>query len=135
MTWDFTPEQVMKGEANYSFDDFRRDLLGQVKHNFEGRMEPDKMEDCFSLFWLFCHYQAIMLSSEEIGEKLAMDAEGVMMMSEICGDDGKMLAAIYQNLFLMYFEAALRDSWGDEDKAMDRTLALVNRYIQQHLKI
>lgn len=75
-----------------------------------------------------------MLSTEEIGEKLSMDKEFLKLMDEICGEDGKMLAAIYQNLYLKYFEAALMESWGDEDKATNRALALVNRYINRHLK-
>ena len=133
MTWDFTPTQVMKGEVDYCFDDFRRDLLEQVKHNFK-EMKADKLENCFNLFWLFCHYLAIMLSPEEIAEKLAMDMEGVKMMGEICGADGKMLAAVYLNLFLKFFVIALRDSFGDDEKATNRALALVNLYINRHLR-
>ena len=133
MTWDFTPTQVMKGEVDYCFDDFRRDLLEQVKHNFK-EIKADKLENCFNLFWLFCHYQAIMLSPEEIAEKLAMDMEGVKMMGEICEADGEMLAAVYQNLYLKYFTAALHDCWGDEEKATSRALALLNHYINRHLQ-
>ena len=134
MTWDFTPTQVMNGEVNYSFDDFRRDLRGQVKHNFGDTLTPEKLENCCNLFWLFCHYKAIMLSPEEIGEKLSMDRELVKMMSETCEADGEMLAAIYQKLFLKFFVIAFRDSFGDEEKATARALALLNLYINRHLR-
>jgi hypothetical protein len=135
MTWDFTPTQVMKGEVDYELDDFRRDLFVQVKHNFGDTLSKDKLEDCCNLFWLFCHFKAIMLTEEEIGEKLSMDKGFVGMMSEICSDDGKMLAAIYQNLYIKYFELGLRESWGDENRATNRALALVNRYISRHLNV
>lgn len=141
MDWDFTPTQVMKGEVNYSLDDFYRDLVEQVKHNFGKFLTEDKLfKNCCNLFWLFSHYQAIMLSEEEIAQNLVgfeppMSKELITMTCELCQEDSKMLAAIYQNLFLKYFEQALKESWGDEEKATDRALALVNLYINRHVKL
>ena len=134
MTWDFMPTQVMKGEVEYGFDDFRRDLSGQVIHNFGSTMTPEKLKKCCDLFWVFCHLKATMETLDEIKEKLSMGREFAEMMSEICEADGEMLAAIYQNLFLKYFAAALRDSWGDEERATSRALALLNLYIIRHLR-
>jgi hypothetical protein len=139
MDWDFTPTQVMKGEIEYSLSDFYRDLEKQVKTNFGKYLTEDKFKNCCNLFWLFCHYQAIMLSEEEIAQNLVgfeppMSKELITMTCELCQDDSKMLAAIYQNLFLKYFSQALKESWGDEEKATSRTLALVNLYINRHVK-
>ena len=140
MDWDFTPTQVMKGEIEYSLSDFYRDLEKQVKHNFGDTFSPEKFKECCNLFWLICHYQAIMLSDEEIIQKLGsieppMNKELISMMCGVCKEDGKMLAAIYQNLFLKYFELALKESWGDEEKATSRALALINLYINRHVKL
>ena len=134
MVWDFTPTQVMKGEIEYGFDDFRRDFLEQIKVNFGDRLSSERLKNCCDLFWVFCHLKATMLTLDEIGEKLSMGGEFVEMMSEICDEDGKMLAAVYQNLFLKYFTAALHDCWGNEEKATSRALALLNHYINRHLK-
>jgi hypothetical protein len=140
MIWDFTSTQVMKGEVDYSLENFYRDLIEQVKHNFGKTLSPEKFKECCNLFWLFCHYQAITLSDEEIIQKLEsieppMNKEFISMMCEVCKEDGKMLAAIYQNLFIKYFVTALKESWGNEEKATDRALALVNLYINRHVKL
>ncbi len=140
MIWDFTPTQVMKGEVDYSLSDFYRDLIKQVEQNFGKYLTGEKFKNCCNLFWLFCHYQAIMLSEEEIAQKLEgfeppMSKELITMTCELCQEDSKMLAAIYQNLFLKYFEQALKESWGDEEKATSRALALVNLYINRHVKL
>lgn len=130
----------MKGEVDYSLEDFHSDLVEQVKHNFGKTFSEKKFKECCNLFWLFCHYNAILLSENEVAQKLEgveppMNNELISMMRDICKEDGKMLAAIYQNLYLKYFGQALKESWGDEEKATDRALALVNLYINRHVKL
>ncbi len=34
MEWTFTPEQVVKGEVDYTLEEFRKDLYEEVKINF-----------------------------------------------------------------------------------------------------
>jgi hypothetical protein len=34
MQWDFTPAQIVKGEAGYGLEEFRRDLAREVAMNF-----------------------------------------------------------------------------------------------------
>lgn len=130
----------MKGEVDYSLDDFHFDLVKQVNHNFSKTFSQEKFKECCNLFWLFCHYNAILLSEDEVAQKLEgveppMNKELISMMCDICKEDGKMLSAIYQNLYLKYFGQALKESWGDEEKATDRALALVNLYINRHVKL
>lgn len=35
MEWEFTPEQVVKGEVDYGLEQFRADMLQEVKLNLE----------------------------------------------------------------------------------------------------
>ena len=140
MTWDFTPTQVMKGEIDYGFDDFRRDFFNQVKFNFGDRVSPEKLEGGFNLFWLVCHLSALMKSPDEIERQLSdfelpPPRELLEDIKNVYKDDIEMLIAIYQNLFLKYYGPALQDSWGDDKKAIDQALALVNLYIARHMDI
>lgn len=140
MTWEFTPTQVMKGEVNYTFDDFRRDLFEQVKLNFADRISPEKLEGGLNVFWIFCHLVATTKSLDEIEKILSelkppMNRKFLELLNETFKDEIKMLEAIYQNLFLKYFTAALGECWGDEEKATTRAISLVNLYINRHLRL
>jgi len=39
MEWEFTPQQVVKGEASYGLAEFRRDLLEEIRINIPGADE------------------------------------------------------------------------------------------------
>lgn len=138
MTWDFIPAQVMTGEVNYGFDDFRRDFFNQVKFNFGDRVPPEKLEGGFNLFWVVCHLSALMKPIDEIERIFSMGEyppprELIEDIINAFKDDIKMLIAIYQNLFLKYYKVALEDSWGDDKKATSQAMAMVNLYIHKHL--
>ena len=137
MMWDFTPTQVMAGEIDYGFDDFRRGFFNQVKVNFGGRISPEKLESGFNLFWAVCHLSALMKSVDEIERMLSVGEcspprDLIEDTINAFKEDIKMLIAIYQNLFLKYYKVALEDSWGDDKKATDQALAMVNLYIYKH---
>lgn len=140
MVWDFTPTQVMKGEIKYELDDFRRDLFTQVTFNFGDQLPPEKTRLSCDLFWSFCHMGAIRLSLDEIekclsGSHKSVSREFLKLMQETCQVDAEMLAAIYQNLILKFFTAALKDSLVDENKAINRAIALLNLYVIKHLNL
>lgn len=56
MEWEFTPQQVVKGEASYGLADFRRDLLEEIRINIPGADEQ-ALDSLFRLvydmhYWL-----------------------------------------------------------------------------------
>ena len=56
MEWEFTPEQVVKAEADYGFEDFRRDLRQEVFMN-TGGSEAER-ETTFDLLFDLCYWLA-----------------------------------------------------------------------------
>lgn len=139
MVWDFTPSQLMKGEVEYSFDDFGRDLLEEVKVNFGDGLSADKLERAFDFNWIYCHLKATEPSDEAIltklsGWELPTDKEFFDIMGEINKENSEMLTAIYQNLFLEFYKMTLLNSWGDDDKAMNEASILLDLYIKKHVR-
>ncbi len=38
MQWEFTGEQVVKGEVGYTLEEFRKDYYEEIKANFQSSM-------------------------------------------------------------------------------------------------
>jgi hypothetical protein len=57
MKWTFTFEQVMKGEVDYSLEEFRRDLYREVKDNFSD-YSREKLDALFRLAYDVCYCEA-----------------------------------------------------------------------------
>ena len=139
MIWDFTQSQVMKGEVEYGFDDFWRDLFVEVKTNFGDVFSTDKLERAFDLSWIFCHLKATESSDEAILTKLSgwglpTDKEFLDIMDGLNKKNGEMLTAIYKNLFLKFYEMTLLNCWGDDEKAMGEATILLDLYIKKHVR-
>jgi len=66
MKWEFTGEQVVKGEINYSLEEFREDFYLEVKDNFP---EYDKkaLDSIFRLAYDVCYCVA---TKRDLGELL-----------------------------------------------------------------
>lgn len=65
MKWEFTGEQVVKGEVNYSLEDFRDDFYLEVKDNFP---EYDKkaLDSIYRLAYDVCYCVATKLELAEL---------------------------------------------------------------------
>jgi hypothetical protein len=65
MKWDFTGEQVVKGEADYSLEEFREDFYREVKENFP---EYDKkaLDSIYRLAYDVCYCVATKRDLEEL---------------------------------------------------------------------
>lgn len=65
MKWDFTGEQVVKGEATYSLEEFRDDFYLEVKDNFP---EYDKkaLDSIYRLAYDVCYCVATQRDLEEL---------------------------------------------------------------------
>jgi hypothetical protein len=57
MEWQFTPDQVVKAEVDYGFENFRNDLFKEVSMNL-GAPDPVKIEATYNLLFDFCYWQA-----------------------------------------------------------------------------
>ncbi len=57
MEWTFTGEQVVKGEVNYSLEDFRQDFYAEVKDNFP-EYGPQDLNTMYRLAYDICYCTA-----------------------------------------------------------------------------
>ncbi len=57
MEWEFTPEQMVKGEVDYGLEQFRADLLEEVGMNMGQMEDPQKLE-IFSAIYDLCYWVA-----------------------------------------------------------------------------
>lgn len=57
MEWEFTPEQVVKAEVDYGFENFRQDLYREVVGNL-GTAGTAETEATFNLLFDLCYWQA-----------------------------------------------------------------------------
>lgn len=109
MEWEFTPEQVVKGEVGYALEDFRRDLAAEVRGNL-GPASPEQMAQTTDLLYDLCHVLATNRTVESMLATLAYDpptCEFLREMVEPMRPNGAMLGAILQRLIMDRVEAGL----------------------------
>ena len=58
MEWDFSPEQVVKGEIDYTLQEFRQDYHSEIEDNFDD-FDPDQLSVIYSLAYDVCYASAI----------------------------------------------------------------------------
>lgn len=64
MEWEFTPQQVVKGEAGYGLDEFRHDLMQEVALNMPG-LGYEQLEPVSRLAYDLCYWLATGKEYEE----------------------------------------------------------------------
>ena len=109
MEWEFTPEQVVKGEVGYALEDFRRDLAAEVRGNL-GPASPEQVEQTTDLLYELCHVLATNRTVESMLETLAYDPPTCEFLREMAGPmrpNGEMLGAILQRLIMDRVEAGM----------------------------
>lgn len=109
MEWEFTPEQVVKGEVGYALEDFRRDLAAEVRGNL-GPASPEQVEQTSDLLYDLCHVLATNRTVESMLETLAYDPPTCEFLREMAGPmrpNGEMLGAILQRLIMDRVEAGM----------------------------
>lgn len=57
MEWEFTAEEVVKGQADYGLENFRADLMAEVEQNMGG-MEGVAPERVFEVMYGLCYWCA-----------------------------------------------------------------------------
>lgn len=109
MEWEFTPEQVVKGEIGYALEDFRRDLALEVRGNL-GPASPEQVAQTTDLLYDLCHVLATDRTLESMLATLAYDpptCEFLREMVEPMRPNGEMLGAILQRLIMDRVEAGM----------------------------
>lgn len=108
MEWEFTPQQVVKGETDYGLDAFRRDLMREVALNMPG-IDNARLQRAFSLAYDLCYWLA---TGRDYGEfEDHFEDLGTLMFLRALREHGKanvdMLGAILQRMIMDGVEAGL----------------------------
>jgi hypothetical protein len=96
MEWEFTPEDVVKGRADYGLEEFRRDLAAEVRQNLG---EGEAAERAFHLLYDLCYALATNKEIEAHLAAYAYDPPTVQFLREMVepmADNVEMLGAILQ---------------------------------------
>lgn len=107
MEWEFTPQQVVKGEVGYALEDFRRDLAHEVRMNMRGADDED-MARVTDLVYDFCHWQATGRHYEDFIATFAFDPPTVELLESLrepMQPNIDMLGAVLQRLIMDQVEA------------------------------
>lgn len=102
MEWEFTPEQVVKGEVGYGLEDFRRDLAVEVRTNM-GDMEDADFHGVYQLVYDLCYWLATGKTFEDFVEAFQHDPPTYRFASclrDSMQDNVGMLGAILQRLIM-----------------------------------
>ena len=98
MEWEFTPEQIVKGEADYSLEEFRRDLAREVAMNLVAFGGED-LRRAYDLIYDQCYWLATGKSFTELLAAFDGDAgtqEWLMALRPQLQSNVDMLGAILQ---------------------------------------
>lgn len=119
MEWDFTTEDVVKGHADYTLQDFRGGLAEEVRSNL-GPMDEAQLTRAFNLVYDLCYALA---TDKDIGEFMsgyAYDPPTCQFLAAIqphMSDNAAMLGAILQRLIVERVEANMPLVQAVEDAA------------------
>jgi hypothetical protein len=108
MEWEFTPQQVVKGEVDYGLEIFRRDLMQEVSLNVPGIGE-EQLNPVFALAYDLCYWLATGKDYDEFEEQFE-DLNALMFLRalrEHGQGNVEMLGAILQRMIMDGVEAGL----------------------------
>lgn len=132
MDWDFTPEDVVKGRADYGLSEFRRDLAEEVRQNVNG--DGTTASRTYHLLYDLCYALA---TRKEIDAHLAAYAydpptvEFLRGMPEPMAGNVAMLGAILQRQIMDCIEAGMPlDNAIDEVAAWHRQTVAADPVIE-----
>lgn len=109
MEWEFTPEQVVRGEVGYGVAEFRHDLANEVRRNL-GAADALQVTRSFNLLYDLCHAQATNKDFEDLLTAYAFDpptCEFLREMQPLMADNAAMLGAILQRQIMDRVEAGM----------------------------
>lgn len=124
MEWEFTPQQVVKAEVGYGFDDFRHDLYQEVQMN-AGTDDPSQLKDTYDLLFDLCYWLA---TGRQLDAFIAQHAhnpptcEFIRTVHEAMLPNAEMLGAILQRMIMAEIE---------EGRSWEEGVANVYRAVEQ----
>jgi hypothetical protein len=99
MQWDFTPDEVVRGEIEYGLRDFRCDLRKEVATNLDSDDESF-VQQCFELIYDLCYWmstgKAFIDFAATLADDTPLDAQVLQAVKEHMRDNIDMLGAILQ---------------------------------------
>ena len=108
MEWEFTPQQVVKGEVGYGLDAFRHDLMQEVSLNVPG-IGDEQLHRIFALSYDLCYWLATGKDYDEFEERF--EDINMLMFLRTLREHGQgnveMLGAILQRMIMDGVEASL----------------------------
>lgn len=109
MEWEFTPEDVVKGRADYGLIEFRRDLAQELAANLD-HQDPAQRTRSFHMVYDMCYALATDKRLEDFLEAYAYDPPTCHFLSELkpyMASNVIMLGAILQRLIMDRVEARM----------------------------
>lgn len=99
MQWDFTPDEVVRGEVDYNLKAFRCDLRKEVAANLDSNDELF-VQQCFDLIYDLCYWMSTGREFAEFAATLdddaPLEAHVLQAIKEHMRDNIAMLGAILQ---------------------------------------
>lgn len=102
MEWEFTPEEVVKGEVDYGLEQFRADLLAEVRQNL-GDMDDTQQLRIFNVMYDLTYWCATGNDFDEFLSTLDQDSFFPGFLASIrehLVPNIEMLGAILQRLIM-----------------------------------
>lgn len=110
MEWEFTPEDVVQGKADYGLAEFRRDLAHEVRLNLPPAADQAEGERLFALVYDLCHWLATGRELEDFEREVGADPSLVAfirMVHRYGEANVAMLGAILQRAIMDGVEAGM----------------------------
>lgn len=108
MEWEFTPQDVVKGEIGYGLADFRHDLAEEVRQNVTG--DTEVFARTYHLLYDLCYALATSKDIEAHLATYAYDPPTVQFLREMqvmMAGNVEMLGAILQRQIMDRIEAGM----------------------------
>jgi hypothetical protein len=119
MQWDFTPDEVVRGEVDYGLKEFRCDLRKEIAANLNNDDELF-VQECFVLIYDLCYWMSTGRKFAEfastLDESAPLEVHVLQVISEYMRDNITMLGAILQRDIMDGVENGMT-----VDQAVDRT--------------
>jgi len=119
MQWEFSPEDVVKAQADYGLMDFRRDLAEELRSNL-GQAEEAQQTRSFNLVYDMCYALATDKKFDDFLAAYAYDpptCEFLVELKPLMTENVAMLGAILQRLIMDRVEASMPLAHAVEDVA------------------
>jgi hypothetical protein len=109
MEWEFTPEQVVKGNVGYGLENFRDDLAREVRSNLADISRAEQ-EQAFHMVYDLCHWLATGRNFEAFvaGFSESPFADALLRsLRDPFSPNVEMLGAILQRLIMERIESGV----------------------------